>query len=169
MSETPFPTDEMNEYTKRILVNYIRETADRMGLKDWQFDISAREPQSGAICSTEVWGDSQTATLWIGPMFWKYGPRMKREVLCHELTHWHTDILFKNAREVMRRTLGREAYELSLASLKQAHELTVDSIASAWAREFPLIDWTDKAPLYTNYEEQHPDDDVPPKGAVEDE
>jgi hypothetical protein len=158
----------MTEDAKRVLINYVREIANRMGMKDWSFDISARDPLSGAIASTEVWGDSNTATLWIGKTFWKYGPRMQREVICHELLHWHTDKFYRNAREVYRNVLGREAFELSLASLRQMHELTVDGIASAWAREFPMIDWTDTTPQYTEYEEEHTDDEeTQPKGAFE--
>lgn len=154
---------------ERVLVNYIRDCADRMGLKDWQFDISARDPQSGAIASTEVWADSHTATIWIGSQFWKYGPRMQREVIVHEVFHWHTDKLIRAVREVYRKTLGREAWELAYDALKQQHELTVDAAASAWAREFPFIDWTDKTPLYVDYEKQHEnDDETQRKGAFED-
>jgi hypothetical protein len=159
---------EMTPDAKRVLVNYIRDAADKMGMKDWSFDISARDPLSGAIASTEIWGDSHTATVWIGKTFWKYGPRMQREVICHELVHWHTDKLYRAAREVYRNVLGREAFELSLAALKQVHELTVDGIAAAWARTLPLIDWTDTTSLYHEYEEEHADDEeAQPKGAIE--
>jgi hypothetical protein len=165
MTENPeaVPTS-LDERAKRVLVNYTREMADRMGLRDWSFDIASGEPSEGSIASTEVWGSSSTATIWIGDKFWKYGPLMMRETVCHELVHWHTDKFFKAGREVMRRTLGREAYELSLDHYRAFHELTVDGIAAAWAREFPLIDWTADKPLYTGYEDEHDDNTGrPPK------
>lgn len=143
----------MTEHEYAVLVNYTRDCADSMGLKDWQFDLS-HEPvkEPGKIAQVEVWGDSETATIWIGESFWKYGPRMQREVVVHELVHCHTDKFFRRAREVMRKTLGREAYEISLDSLEQQHELTVDGIAAAWARQMPFIDWSDNSPIYTEYE-----------------
>lgn len=147
--------EALTKEAHRVLVNYVRMIADRMGLKDWQFGISACEPQQGAIASTEVWGDSMTATVCIGSTFWKYGPRMQREVLVHEVIHWHTDKFYKSGRSIFQKTLGREAYELALDQFRAFHELTVDAIASAWARELPLIDWIDATPLYFEYEREH--------------
>jgi hypothetical protein len=152
LSEHPEVPTSMTDDAHRVLVNYIRDVADRIGLRDWQFDL-ARDvvPEKNRIAQVEVWGDSVTATMWIGESFWKYGPRMQREVVVHELIHCHTDRLYRRARDVAR-NLGREAYMIALDSFDQQHEFAVDGIAAAWARMLPFIDWTSQEPLYTEYE-----------------
>lgn len=151
----------MTDDQYRVLVNYIRDIADVIGLKDWQFVLERKPAEDFNIASTEIWGDSVTASVFIGPLFWKYGPRMQREVLVHELIHWHTDKLYKAAREPLRISLGHQAYDVALASLKQNHELAVDAIAAAWARFLPLINWTSTEPIYGGYEPQPGVDDPP--------
>ena len=163
--QTPKRPTKLTDNTACVLINYIRNTMDVMGLKDWQFDLSNKPAPSGRIAQVEVWGDSMTATFWLGSFF-DYGPRMQREIIVHEIVHCHTDKMFKRAREVMRKTLGREAFEVALDSFEQVHELTVDAIASAWARMLPLIDWNDKTPLYTAYEKAEDADEADRKDSV---
>lgn len=151
----PEPLRERNEENIALLVKYVRYAMDEMGLKDWQFNISEIEAPDGNIAQMEAWGDSMTMTLNLGELFWRYGPRMQREVIVHELVHCHTDKMYRRAREVMRKTLGREAYEIAVDSLDQAHELAVDGIAAAWARRLPFIDPKQLTNFdYPEYEQQ---------------
>ena len=138
----------MNDDQCRVLVNYIRNIADRMGLKDWQFHLDRNPASAGKIAQTEIWGDSQTATVWLGKQFFDYPPGMQRETIVHELCHWHTDKLIKVALVPMKQ-MGREAYTIGKDTMEVAHELALDGIAAAWARFFPVIDWTSQEPLYT--------------------
>jgi hypothetical protein len=138
----------------RVLVNYIRDVADKMGLRDWQFTVEERPEtdDDGYMMQTHTWGDSSTATVYVGRSYWKYGPRMQREAVVHELVHWHTDKFAQSAYEVCDNELGREARYITRNMLKRLNELATDGIAAAWARQFPLIDWTDARPIYHEYE-----------------
>lgn len=129
---------ERSPKTLRLVVDYVRYAADRMGLRDWQFELSDEPAKDDKIASTEVWGDSVTATLYLGPAFWTHGPRMQRETIVHELVHWHTDKVFRQHRDVASR-LGPEAFNVAMDAFDRVHELAVDGIASAWARTLPLI------------------------------
>lgn len=145
---------EMTDDAYRVLVNYIRDIADKVGLKDWQFFLERVEADQGVIASVEVWGDSTTCTLWFGPPFWKYGPRMQRETVVHELVHCHTHKLVRLVKTTMTNELGNQAAHAMNFSLEQMHEMAVDGIAASWARMLPCIDWSDLSPLYTEYEAQ---------------
>ena len=46
--------EEMTDDAYRVLVNYIRDIADKVGLKDWQFDLSREPAKNGVIASVEV-------------------------------------------------------------------------------------------------------------------
>jgi hypothetical protein len=77
---------------------------------------------------------------------------MQRETIVHELVHCHLDKMVNRFREVTRKTLGREAFEIALDSFDQVYELSTDSIASAWARMLPLIDPSADYGEYPEYE-----------------
>jgi hypothetical protein len=154
------PPIEMTDDAYRVLVNYTREIADLIGLKSWQFDLSRDPAPYGVIARVEVWGDSETCTIWIGPAFWKYGPKMQRETVVHELIHCHTNPLVKYAKAMGRSELGQQASRAFDAALDINHERTVDGIAAAVARMCPLIDWQSLEPIYHDYEAQ-PEGEVP--------
>ncbi len=148
----PAPND-FNEWSKRVLINYIREIADKMGLRDWQFNMEKLPDDHTSIMRTKVWGDSKTATVWVGKSFWLHGPRMQREIVVHELTHWHTDLFNSEALRIVQNALGKEAMGIATGVIDTAHELLVDGISAAWARMFPLINWSDERPIYSEYED----------------
>lgn len=160
MSFLPEPRalTQLDETTRRIIINYIRAVADKMGLRDWQFELDDKPVEDGKIAQTEVWGSSKTATIWLGSAFWKYGPRLQRETIVHELTHWHSDAFYMLARKMVK-SLGREAYDIATDSLHAQQELMVDAISAAWAREMPyLSDPEFDVPIYSGHEQQsHPD------------
>ena len=141
----------MTDSQHRVLVNYVREVADKMGLRDWQFfiekDYLVREPDRLAM--TSVWGDSKTATIEFGESFFSTGPAMQREVVVHECTHWHLDAAWRLVSAVVKEHMAPAAVDVMRTAYEQQMELAVDGIASSWARSFPLINWKSTAKLYT--------------------
>jgi hypothetical protein len=138
---------------ERVLVNYIRNTADRMGLKDWQFFLKPEScDEKGYLAYTHVWGDSKTADISVSESFFRMGPQMQRESIVHELVHWHHDPLGRYVRTSFRNTVGGLAAEQFGHAFEQHEERFVDAVAAAWARNFPLIDWDDTSPIFTEYE-----------------
>jgi hypothetical protein len=131
------------------LVNYIRFVADVMGLKDWQFFVKPK-PTPEYLAYTHVWGDSRTADMCFSEDFFNLGPNMQREVICHELIHWHFDALSRFTRASFREHVGGSASVQFGISFKQGEEMLVDGIASAWARSMPAINWDDNTVYYSD-------------------
>lgn len=140
---------ELTPDRKRVLANYIRDMADKMGLRDCQFVINDNQPPNPVLAATESWDKSKTFDIWIHDRFFTHlGPRMQIEVLCHELVHWHLTFLTKFVQLSARQTLGDEALKLFKEGYELQEELVVDAISSAWARMFLPIPWGSDEPLY---------------------
>lgn len=146
---------------ERVLANYVRMMADAMGLKDWQFFIKP-DPTTEYLVFTHVWGDAHTADLCFSEGFFTLGPRMQREVVCHELCHWHLHPLSTYARASFRTHVGGSASEQFGIGWQQHEELAIDAMSCAWAREFPIINWLSNDPVYFEYERENGDWDKPP-------
>jgi hypothetical protein len=146
------------------LVNYVRKMADLMGLKDWQFFIKPK-PTTEYLAYTHIWGDSKTADLNFSEDFFNLGPAMQREVVCHELMHWHHDVISRYTRASFREHVGGGTSEQFRIAFMQHEELMIDAVASAWARQLPVIDWHDNILRYCDYEPENAllNDDPPQK------
>lgn len=155
----------MTDQQYRVLVNYIRSTADHMGLRDWQFVLEPAflTDPPGKLAATSVWGDSKTTTMEFHSDFFTLGPLMQREVVIHEITHWHLEPPWRFVAAIADAHLSREAAAVMRTAYEQHMELSVDSISAAWARHFPVINWKSTTKLHSEVRRERP-----PEGKAKD-
>lgn len=109
---------------------YVREVADRMGLKDWLFHIHD-EPTESSEAAAEIYPTfgRKVATIHFSDRFLDDSPEAQREIVCHELIHCH----FNAACQVADR-LEEVLHEVFIMEI----EYGVDGLASVIARGMPL-------------------------------
>lgn len=121
------------------LKDYIRTLADQMGLYDWALRLGDDPPNiEGAAASNYTVYGRQYATIRFDDEWFDYEPDELRTYVVHELVHCHTAKMcwaFDNVKDV----LGEGSlYRLANMAFTDAHEMTVDAIATAWAKTLPL-------------------------------
>ena len=127
------------------LTAYVRDVADRMGLRDWRFAVSdapGDEPENavdGARCATFAGTFGRRyGYLWVNMEYWRAAtPEERRQTIVHELLHAHQH----GAREiVLQLTTVHPAR--TAAALRGVYdtqvEYAIDAVADALALAMPL-------------------------------
>jgi hypothetical protein len=140
----------MNKAQWRELGKYVRSIADEMGLKDWKFRLCEDEPETpDEHKGTDVYAQAsctptpgqRMAVLRFTSDFNKMPKDQVRAIVTHELLHCHLAAIYEFGRVGLMNELGQSAYNTFMFGFTQAWEQTIDSIAQAWAVNFPLIKW----------------------------
>ncbi len=114
---------------------YVRDMADRMGLRDWKITIldePSDDDAAGGQCDL-VYG-RKVADLKIRV---PSAPEELRHVVVHELLHCHAALLDWNANSI-EKALSPQAFDLWHYGFEDAQEIMIDGIATAWAETLPL-------------------------------
>ena len=134
----------MTDAEYKVLEAYIRDMADRMGLRDWVVDLSKEYPGDDALASVNPTNCRKHAVVRISRYFWtECTSEEQRQTICHELTHLH----LINAMDVIRKDLymahsiSQDTYDVLYQSFKRQIEYGVDGIADEWSKVMPLIEW----------------------------
>lgn len=135
---------------KSQLDAYIRHIADIMGLRDWTIRIdikndvtadnhqSAEDGTSSYSASSQVLHGRQFVILSLDAGWSEWDADTLRQTVAHELVHAHTAKMlyaFYNVRNVIG---GGALFDVLDSAYDDAHEITVDAIAVAWAETLPL-------------------------------
>ncbi len=120
-----------------IALDWIREIADRLGLRDWAIKL-ADEPTvddtaGELIC---VYG-RKLATLKLAYNFNDLSPSEHRYIVVHELLHIHLEPLGQVLLNLTAH-VGQSLYGLSRAHFTDATEYAVDALATVMAPSLPL-------------------------------
>lgn len=136
---------------RRAFGTYVREVADRVGLRDWHLDLCYGSPTLSrpdyaqddftAICeptegrrhavitfSAEIVASAEASVdrEWL------------RQTVVHELVHLHLSALTSTVRRDLCDRLASDAYHLFERGFTRHLEHGIDAIAYAWAEELPL-------------------------------
>ena len=117
---------------------YIRDLADRVGLKDWRLVLLDEMPANAdraAECHP-VYG-RRFAQLRFSDDWATNDPDQLRRYVVHELLHCH----FEPLDWVVNNTqpgLGNHAFDIVHAAFVDALEVCLDAIATEWAETLPL-------------------------------
>lgn len=120
----------MDDPRKTKFNNYLRNLADRMGLRDWKISIHEDPPDASNVAECDARFGRKIAWIYLSETFLRSEPDRQRQTLVHELLHAHTAHL----NHLMQGELtepGCRAFSLSL-------EYVVDGIAEEWAKTLPL-------------------------------
>ena len=118
---------------------YLRDLADRLGLKDWDIRLERGEPQNGnALGSNHLQYGQRRCYIYLSSDLFAEKPEDHRWVCVHELLHCHFDPLDDAMDDVADRLADDKATELARAVYKRQREHTLDHIATAIALYLPL-------------------------------
>lgn len=130
------------------LGNYIRMVGDKMGLRDWLFNLmhglpqkpdGTDDPEAGAQCQP-IWG-KKVANIFVGHDFRQLSPERQRVFVCHELLHCHFDQIDSLVENDLHTHLGEIYYRAWKPGYTLATEHCVNAIAEEWAKTLPPIKW----------------------------
>lgn len=139
----------MKKKHRKAFGNYVRWIADEMGLRDWRFELTFKEPtphQNPAdgnvrIASCEITPGRRLADLTFDPDIRNHESEELRETVVHELTHCLFGDLWDQMRRDLLQSMGQEGYDHFIASAERNLEHGIDATAVALAQHMPLIDW----------------------------
>lgn len=107
---------------------YIRDLADRMGLKDWEIIVSRVPSRDGVLATVRVTYGRRQARMWLSEDFAGGQPHEQRLALTHELIHCHMDRMDTVARQ-LEPVIGTAAHAVFMAAHAEAHEQATDALA----------------------------------------
>jgi hypothetical protein len=116
---------------------YLRDLADRLGLRDWRLDLDRDPTAGGLLAHVEVTDGARWALVTLGPTWGVLPPDRQRQALVHELIHPH----FQEIAEAVahgREVLGGTAIEVVERAVRHQIEHAVDALAEAVAPLLPL-------------------------------
>lgn len=115
---------------RQAFVPYLRQLADLMGLKDWEFVIDSGDPNPSCVATCRMRYAQKEMGLRIGEEFLESSAEEKRKTLVHELVHCHMESGWECAGDSMP--------ESCKPTFVRQMEYGVDGIARAWAPTLPL-------------------------------
>jgi hypothetical protein len=131
----------MNDAQHAYWQGYLRDLADRLGLKDWDVRINRDKPDGNCGADCLVWYGQKRATVRLNPdLFRRTDPEGRadqRWTITHECLHCHMEYADEAVRlaskddDAPRTALFIEYY-------RRASELVIDGIATAIAPLLPL-------------------------------
>lgn len=105
---------------------YVRDLADRLGLRDWWFELADEPPyEPDAIASVRPWEGRRRATIRLSDGFLEAGPAEQRHTLCHELAH----CFFAAMAEYLRQHLDGPAHPAFMLMFEYGIDATADALA----------------------------------------
>jgi len=131
---------------RKALGRYLRFLANAMGLRDWEL-ILEHDPVpegAGALATCRTTFGQRRATIAFAADARDWNLDRLRRVCVHELMHCHLDRM-DTAREAAADELGAQARRVSDEAWRSALEDACDDIATAWADQFPMIEWPEPA------------------------
>jgi hypothetical protein len=143
---------------------YIRETADRMWLRDWWFNLMwTPTPDPDADAETRVIYGRKIANIHLGRDFAYYPESRKKHIVVHELLHCHFDVLHSGLREALPDLIGDPSWHIIDALQTERIEHTVDTLAEV------LANWLPDLPDEDDEDDDDDDDDEDEKSDDEGE
>jgi hypothetical protein len=122
----------------KALGEYVRDLADRMGLRDWVINIMKDPPENvnHGACIDVIYG-RRVANLQFREEWPEWDSEQLRSTVCHELVHCHINPL-RNAIDNIEAAVGKMIYDPLYNSVTDYIEYATDAIATAWAETLPL-------------------------------
>lgn len=122
----------------RSLGRYVRLIADRLGLRDWTFEISHNPSDGIALAQIECLFGRQLGIVEFCPNWMGLTPEQQRHVVVHEMLHACAAGPHGYVYRALPSLLGESAWSAFESAYRQVEELATDGLAAAIAPIFPL-------------------------------
>jgi hypothetical protein len=131
----------MNDAQHAFWQRYLRDLADRLGLKDWRIDLERDQPaddRHGASCSAYP-GQQRVAIRLSRTFLDTYSPAEQRQAALHEVLHPH----FERTDDPLWVAIDNGHGDTALLRLirdlqRNEREYVIDNLATAIAPLLPL-------------------------------
>ena len=120
------------------LGTYIRDMANRIGLRDWLIELSNDRPDDdNCAADVDVVYGRKVAVIRMAPSWSSEKPESLRATVAHELIHCHMNPM-RNVLDNVQHALGQPVYTTAYNALTDHIEYATDAIATEWAESLPL-------------------------------
>jgi hypothetical protein len=120
----------MRDDERERWATYVRDIADRMGLKDWTITVPGAPPEDHDDASTRMSYGRKVARVYLPDSFRHETPEEQRDIIVHELVHPHFAAMDGMAED----WLDSDRYVAFL----RMFEYGVDAMAAVIAPHMPL-------------------------------
>lgn len=132
----------MKKRDRRVLADYIRTTADEMGLRDWEIRLEDDPASEGCCASVRATYGRKLAKVYVEKDFkTAQTPEEQRDTIVHELIHLHFESMSNMVRCDLERIIGQPTDHVFFNGFERQFEYGVDAMAGALAKHLPLIEW----------------------------
>lgn len=131
----------MTPKDRKVLSAYVRKVADAMNLRDWTIYIAHGTDNEGVAAHVTTLYGRHTATVTFRDDFRTADPEFQRMAVVHELIHVPLNAQSWLIVKTLRSLIGSAAYDAFSEAYDQLDEMATDTLATAFAPGFPLIDW----------------------------
>jgi hypothetical protein len=122
---------------RKVVGEYLRAQADRLGLRDWTFEFK-HEPAADHLAGTiEATFGQRVAYIKLAHNFRDLEGVEQRETLIHELLHVHRESIRHYFDEVLPDLIGRPAFIAVTQAYRVLDELATDAVAQSIAGFYP--------------------------------
>lgn len=128
----------MTERQSLSLARYIRNCADRLGLRDWKIGLDDAPCDDHADASVYVIREIHTAHVQVSSEFLTLTPERQRQVIAHEMAHVHMGADIDYLKVVLPALVGQVAWAPIEAALTTMHEQGIDGVSIGMAFALPL-------------------------------
>ena len=128
----------MTARQRKLLGRYVRHVADRLGLREWTFDLHYGHTDAAeAMAEIEITYGRRSASISFSDGFESLEPEERRMAVVHELVHAHHHEMMFLALNLAE-TMGDAVEATFRTAYKQAEELATDLLATSIAPHFAL-------------------------------
>ena len=131
----------MKKRDRKALIAYVRETADNIGLRDWEIRLSGEPATEGKAASVQAAFGRKFARILVGKNFRNESPEDQRDTIVHELIHLHLEPAADMVYRDLEKILGRPADAVFTNGFDRQLEYAIDGLAGAISPSLPVIDW----------------------------
>lgn len=125
-----------------VLTAYVRDVADRLGLRDWVLHVETGPKENSDFASSTLFHNTREGTLTFREDRFENAEELRADVV-HECLHPH----LWSCRNVVcadlfnTALLPRGAFDLLKQTYEREMETAIEAITVAIAPFFPLIEW----------------------------
>jgi hypothetical protein len=132
----------MTPADRRHLQAYCLSLRDRLGLRDWQIEVSPKPPTHDEwVAECFCPGGLRLAIVRFRDDFRQYTAHFQRATVVHELLHAVFSQTQDLVRDVLPNAMDEETHALFREAWFRQHELAIDTLAEALAPAMPPIRW----------------------------
>lgn len=130
----------MTESAWRVLEEYVRATANLMGLRDWTFQIDCQPCDEGIAGQIRCTEGTKFASIMVAADFQDRPMKEQKVIVAHELMHCHTAAMAYTTN-MIKGLLQRDVWDLFSKAFEMQLEHCVDAVGVAIADQLPAIEW----------------------------